>query len=145
MGSYESLPPGLSFTTPSMRIEPGDAASLIRIGGYTHPLFTDPTYAAGTPFARSPLPGEAVLLAMGGLVEQSGRFDETVVALLGFDQVRFLAAAFPGDTLHAVVEVTGREMRPSGRRGEVSMVWRCRNERGETLCEATARMLFRVD
>lgn len=144
MGSFEELSPGVTFTTPGIDISGDDASALIRIGGYTHPLFTDPAYAAASPFGRSPLPGEAVLHVMGGAVEQSGRFDDTVVALIGLDGVRFLAPAFGGDTLHVVVEVTGRQVRPNGKRGEVVMVWRCRNERGETLVEATATMLFRL-
>ncbi|HVL89315.1 MAG TPA: MaoC/PaaZ C-terminal domain-containing protein [Actinomycetota bacterium] len=144
ISSFEAFAPGTSFTTPSLHIDESDAAELIRIGGYVHPLFTDPTYAADSVFGRSPLPGEAVLHAMGGLAERSGRFDESVVALLGFDAVRFHAPAFPGDTLHMSVEVIRREARPNGKRGEVVMAWRCRNERGELLCDATARMLFRL-
>lgn len=144
MGSFQDLSPGVTFTTPGIHIDDDDASALIRIGGYTHPLFTDPAYAAASPFGRSPLPGEAVLHLMGGAVEQSGRFDETVVALTGFDGVRFWAPAFGGDTLYVVVEVTGRQVRPSGKRGEVTMSWRCRNERGEMLVEANVTMLFRV-
>ena len=144
MSSFDALTPGETFTTPALRIDADDAAALIRIGGYTHPLFTDPAYAAASTFGRSPLPGEAVLHAMGGMVEQSGRFDDTVVALLGFDMVQFTAAAFPGDLLHVLVEVLGKDIRPGGRRGEVTMAWRCRNERSEPLVDATARMLFRV-
>lgn len=144
MSSFEALAPGESFTTPSIHISPDDAAELTRIGGYVHPLFTDPSYAAESVFGRTPLPGEAVLHVMGGLAEQSGRFDESVVALLGFDAVRFHAPAFPGDSLHMSVEVIRREARPNGKRGEVVMAWRCRNERGELLCDAIARMLFRL-
>lgn len=142
--SFESLTPGSSFTSPSQMITEDDAATLIRIGGYTHPLFTDPTYAAESIFGRSPLPGEAILHLMGGLAEQSGRFDDTVVALLGFDAVQFASPAFAGDSIHVLIEVLSREPRPNGKRGEVVMAWRCRNERGELVCDATARMLFRL-
>lgn len=141
MGTYDESSVGDTFESPLMRVEDETARALIRLGGYTHPLFTDPAYAAASPFGRAPLPGEAVLLLMGGLAEQSGRFDETVVALLGFTDVRFRAPVFPDDEIRVAVEVLGKEQRDG--RGVLTMAWRCL--RGpETLVESTARMLFRT-
>ena len=145
MGTYDDLAVGETFTTPSRALTNGDLQSLVSIGGYTHPLFTDATFAAASPFGRRPAPGQALLLIMGGLVEQSGRFDRTTIGLVGFESVRFLAAAFAGDTLRTTVEVLAKEPSSSGRRGVLVMRWRCENGNDETLVEATARMLFRLD
>jgi acyl dehydratase len=145
MGTFDVLSPGDRFSTPSRAIEPSDASALVSIGGYTHPLFTDPAFAKESPFGRPPLPGEAVLLLMGGLAERSGRFDETTVALTGFDEVRFVAPAFAGDELRVEVEVLSKERSGSGRRGTLVMAWRCANQRRETVVEAIARMLFRTE
>jgi acyl dehydratase len=141
VGTYDELSVGDVFTTPRRRIDASEASELIRIGGYTHQLFTDPAFAASSTFGRSPLPGQAVLLLMGGLVEQSGRFDDTVIALLGFEDVRFMAPAFPGDELHVEVEVVAKE--PRSDRGVLTMSWTCRTDR-DTVVQATARMLFRT-
>lgn len=138
------LTPGERFTTPARRIGDDDLRRLVEAGGYTHPLFTDPAYAAASTFGRTPLPGPALVLLMGGLVEQSGLIDETVIALVGFDTVRFRAPAFPGDEICVDVEVTSTEPRSDGRRSLVSMRWLCRNERGEALADAAATMLFRT-
>jgi acyl dehydratase len=143
VSSYEDLSVGDSFETPSRAIDDETVRSLVAAGGYTHPLFTDAAYAAASPFGRTPLPGQAVLLIMGGLVEQSGRFDDTVIALTGLDDVRFLTPAFAGDTLHVSVGVAAKEPSGSGARGTLIMGWRCLNERDEPVVEATARMLFR--
>lgn len=118
--------------------------TLIETGGYTHPLFTDARFAEASGFGRTPLPGEAILLLMGGLAELSGRFDETVIALTGFDSVRFLSPAFAGDTLRVEIEVLAKEPSRSGERGSLVMAWRCLNDRDEVSAEATARMLFRI-
>ena len=144
MGTYDELSVGDRFSTPSVTIDDAMVKELIATGGYTHPLFTDPSYAAATTFGKTPLPGQAILLLLGGLVEQSGRFDETVVALIGIDSVEFLAPAFAGDTLTGEVEVLGKEPSASGKRGTVVMAWRCRNGHGQQLLESTTRMLFNI-
>jgi acyl dehydratase len=142
VSTYDDLAVGDSFETPTRTVDDETVRSLITTGGYTHPLFTDPAFAAASPFGRTPLPGQALLLIMGGLVEQSGRFDETVIALTGFDDVRFVAPAVAGDTLRVFVEVKAKE--PSRSRATLVMRWRCLHERDETVAEATARMLFRL-
>lgn len=139
MGTYDDLSVGDSFTTPSVSVTPAVAQSLIDTAGYTHPLFTDPAFAAASPFGKRPLPGQAVLLLMGGLVEQSGRFDDTVIALLGFDGVAFRAPAFEGDHLTVTVTVTAKEDR-----GVLVMNWNAHNATGDLLVESVARMKFRV-
>jgi acyl dehydratase len=141
MGTFDISNVGDRFTTPSLRLDADLMRVLIERGGYVHPLFVDPEYAAASELGRTPLPGPAVLLLIGGLAEQSGRFDGTVIALVGFDEVRFLAPAFEGDLVHADVEVLEREDR-SGRRGLLTMRWRMLRDDGAVLCDARARMLF---
>ncbi|MGH2828872.1 MAG: MaoC family dehydratase [Actinomycetota bacterium] len=144
-GTFDALQVGQTFVTPAHVVTDEDHASLVARGGYTHPLFTDASFAATTPLGRSPLPGQAVLLLMGGLVEQSGRFDDTVIALVGFEEVLFRRPVFPGDTIRVEVSVDSKEPRDDGRRGLLGMTWRCVNDRDEAAVEASAHMLFRRD
>ena len=142
MGTFDDLGVGDTFVTPERALTQADAEALIRIGGYTHPLFTDPAFAAASRFGKVPLPGQAVLLVMGGLVEQTDRFDETVIALVGFEQVRVRAPAFAGDPLSVRVSIADKQQ--GAGRGLLIMVWNCM--RGdEVLVEARARMIFRID
>lgn len=145
MGTYDDLSVGDRFHTPARTLDEETVRTMIQTGGFTHPLFTDAAFAAASGFGRTPLPGQAVLLVMGGLVEQSGRFDDTVVALTGFDKVRFIRPAFVGDTLMTEVEVLAKEPTPSGERGVMVMVWHCVKAGGERVAEATARMLFNTE
>jgi len=139
MGTYDDLAVGERFLTPSRVLDPDAVEAIIHYGGFTHPLFTDPGYAAASAFGKRPLPGQGIVLVTGGLAEQSGRFDDTVVALVGLDEVRFRAPAFAGDEVHAEIEVLAKE--PKEGRGVLVMAWRC--FRGEQLlAEMTARMLF---
>jgi acyl dehydratase len=144
MGTYDELSVGDRFDTPSVDVDEAMVKELIAAGGYTHPLFTDPAFATASKFGKTPLPGQAILLLLGGLVEQTGRFDGTVIALLGLDAVRFLGPAFAGDTLRGEVEVLAKEPSSNGTKGVLVMAWRCSNGEGKPVVESTARMLFRA-
>lgn len=124
--------PSDTFQTPSVEITKQLATELVRLGGYTHPLFADPDF----------IPGQAVLLLLGGLVEQTDRFDETVVAMLGMDDVKFTAPARVGDTIQATVEVLEENRRETTR--TLVMAWTAINQDNVKVAESTVTMLFRI-
>lgn len=144
VSTYNDLSVSDTFASAPRVLDEATCAELVRLGGYTHPLFTDPAFAATTPIGRPPVPGEALLLVMGGLMEQTERFDDTTIALVGFDAVRFAAPAFAGDEVRVDAEVLAKEPSPSGSRGTLVMAWRCYNGMGDLLVDSTARMLFRT-
>ncbi len=126
--------------SPDRTLDPSFGAAMIESGGYVHPLFTDPEFLAGSPFTTRPLPGQAVLLLMGGLAEQSGAYDERTLALLGFESVTFARAACDGDTVFVEVEPLG----PAPDSDRITRwAWRCLRKDGTLLVEATARFLMR--
>lgn len=131
------LADGERFTTPSVEVTEAMRAALVALGGYTHPLFTSPDTVALA--GGSPLPGQAVLLLMGGLVEQSERLPDAV-ALLGLSEVRFRRPAVPGTVLTVRVEVVGHSPTKGGRRVR-EMRWQAEDVDGTVLVEATAQML----
>jgi acyl dehydratase len=143
MGTFAELSVGDRFASEPRALDAETARAIVEAGGYTHPLFVDPEFAARSAFGRAPIPGQGVLLVMGGLAESTERFDGTTIGLVGLDDVRFLKPAFAGDAVRLDVEVVAKE--PSARTGVLAMRWRCLNDGGEVLVEATARMLFRLD
>jgi acyl dehydratase len=146
VGAYADLEVGQRVVSPPRQISDAQARVLIETMGYTHPLFADPDYArAHTPFPTTPLPGAVTLALMGGLAEQTDVFDDTVVALVGMDAVRFPSAAFPDDLLHLEMEVVAKEPSASGRRGVVTFAWRCVKQDGTVVAEANASLLFRLE
>jgi acyl dehydratase len=126
--------------SPARLLDPADAGALIGLGGYTHPLFTDPAHLASSPFATRPWPGQALLLVMGGLAEQTGLYDGWAIALLGFDSVRFAAPACDGDTV--TVEVEELDVTPGGRYDTGRFAWRARRADGTLLADVVARFLL---
>lgn len=132
------LRPGDHFRTPSLMVDEDMRRDVVRLGGYTHPLFTAPDQVRLP--SGSPLPGQAVLMLMGGLVEQTKRVDDAV-ALIGMTDVRFLAPAVPGTQLHVEVSVIAHTPRTGGRAVR-EMRWAAQDADGTTLVEATVCMLI---
>lgn len=144
MRAFERLTVGDRFTTPDRTISE-DAATIIRLAGYTHPIFTDPAHVArSTTFAGRPIPGELTLLFLGGLAEQTGVFDETTLALVSLDAVEFKTPALLGDTIRLEMEVSEKQRSASGRRGFVTFAWTCRDQRAEIVLTARAVFAFRT-
>lgn len=122
--------------TPSVEVTEELVATLIERGGFTHPLFQPGSGSR----AEVPLPGQAVLLLAGGLVEQSGALD-AAVAMLEMRSVRFLDMVRPGATLH--VRLTPGPARAASRDRVVQELgWEIRTGAGTTVAEATVVMLM---
>ncbi len=125
-----------TLITPSVVVTADLATDLVTGGGYTHPLFhpDDPT--------QRPLPGQAVLLLMGGLVEQSGVLDHAV-ALLEIRNVRFAAMVRPGTRLHVEVSLGVPEPTRTAGKARQQVDWTARDDDGTTVATAEVVMLVR--
>lgn len=121
--------------TPAVEVTAELVADLVRLGGYTHPLFTG---ATGGPV---PLPGQAVVLLMGGLVEQSGLLDHAV-ALVELRRVRFAKMVHAGGSLRVAIEEKESTSTSSGK-SLTAYGWTAVDDLGATVAEAEALMLMR--
>ncbi len=144
--SFDRLTPGVVITSPPAVLTDRHAGAVREVGGYTHPLFTDPEFVEHqSPFPSQPVPGAFTLFLLGGLAEQSGVFDETVVAMIGIDEVRFPHPALVGDVI--TLEMTSRSRRvvADGRRGIVELGWRALNQKEAEVLTCRVSMMFRLD
>ena len=108
MTAWHELDEGTEIESPPLPVTEELVEALVRLGGYVHPLFTDPEYVrTSSPLPARPLPGAAVLYLMGGLAEQCEVLDGSVLALLGFDDVRFRSPAVAGDVLRLRLRIGG--------------------------------------
>lgn len=139
---FDDFRVGQVFRTPGKTMTEGAIAMMVGLGGFTIPLFNDEEYARQTPFGSRIAPGRLTLFVMGGLEEQIGIYDETVIALLGLDKVRFKAPLKAGDTIHVEFEVIDLKETSKPDRGIMVHKSKCLNQRGEVLieCEATHLM-----
>ena len=142
-GTFERAAVGDRWTSPELTLD-DRCREVTAWAGYGFPLFSDEGFARRAGFSAIPVPGELVLLLMGGLAEQTAAFDETTLALTGLDEVRFRTPCHAGNTIRLQMEVVARELSCSGRRGFLTFAWTCLNQRGETVVQARATLAFRT-
>jgi acyl dehydratase len=121
--------------SPALAVTDELVATLVHLGGYTHPLFHPPPGVAGPP-----LPGQGVLLLMGGLVEQSRALDGAV-ALLELRRARFHAQVRAGVTLRVRIEPLGARTTSSGKVVQ-DFQWTAVDADGRRVVEVEAVMLM---
>ena len=108
------------------------------VSALTHnpqPLHLDAEYASATEFGRIVVNSTFTFALMVGVSVQDTTFG-TLVANLGYDQVRTPAPVFVGDTLRCRTQV--QALRPSGSRpnaGIVTFAHTMLNQRDEVVCE----------
>ena len=119
-------------------------SSLVQIGNYTHPLFSDLTVAKNSNMNSLPLPGQALLLLAGGAVENSGELDNAI-ALLELVETSFSRPAFAGDSITVEISKLDRKVTSDGEKSVDTFSWTILNQNGDLLAKTTVKMLMRVD
>ncbi|MDP2719228.1 MAG: MaoC/PaaZ C-terminal domain-containing protein [Dehalococcoidia bacterium] len=131
---YEEFQIGDKFITPGKTITESMITLSLGIGGFIIPFFQDVEYAKKTIFKGIVAPAHLTLLILGGLVEQTGIFHETVVALTDI-KGRFTAPVREGDTIKAEVELTAKNDTSSAKIGLVTLNHIVKNQRDEVVAE----------
>lgn len=125
--------------SPELVVTEDLVTTLIERAGYTHPLF-NPSEQARAEQGGPPLPGQGVLLLMGGLVEQSGLLDHAI-ALVELRRVRFHQLLKAGSTLKVRIEPTDARTTSSGKVVQ-DFRWTGVDAAGRTIAEVEAVMLM---
>jgi 2-methylfumaryl-CoA hydratase len=129
---FEDFRPGELLRHPTPRtLHGGDLALYIGLTGDCRPLSSSTDFAHALGFAREVVHD---LLAFHVVFGKSvGQVSANAVANLGYADVRFLGAVYPGDTLHATSEVIGVREASSKRAGIVYVTTRGFKQREEVL------------
>jgi acyl dehydratase len=117
---YEDFEVALRYPTRTRRITDADHEAFCRLVGYEVPLFLDDAYARGRGLPGRICPSHLIMsfsTAMTGDL-----FADSIIALLGIENARFLGMVRPGDTLRTEVEVL--EKRDSSRPDRGVVVFR---------------------
>lgn len=117
---YEDFEVAVRYPTRTRRITDADHEAFCRLVGYEVPLFLDDAYARGRGLPGRICPSHLIMsfsTAMTGDL-----FADSIIALLGIENARFLGMVRPGDTLRTEVEVL--EKRDSSRPDRGVVVFR---------------------
>lgn len=139
---FDEFEIGQRFETPRRTITEADIVAFSGLTGDYNPVHTDEVFAAGTEFGTRIAHGPMGIGIAFGLASRLDLIDGTVIALLGVTW-DFQAAVRPGDTIHAVIEVTEkREVRREDR-GLLALAFTLLNQRREVTQRGSARLLMR--
>ncbi len=111
--------------------------------GDYNPLHTDEEYCKQTQFGTRVAHGVLTYLFASGLLFQLHLYDDTLIAFLGFDKLRFTKPVKIGDTIHAKIRVTAKRETSRPDRGIVQRELLVYNQRDELVLEADQSFLIK--
>jgi len=141
---YEDVVVGDVVLTDSHTFTKDDILNFANVTRDRHPLHTDEEYCRKTQFGAPIVHGLFGLSMIEGLKSELLLYQNTSVASLGWDKVRFKKPILAGDTVYVRVEFISKRESRNGPHGIIVERTDMINQRGETVIEAEhASLLFR--
>jgi acyl dehydratase len=141
---YNDLEVGQVFSTPARTVTETDLVSFAMLTGDWNQIHTDKEFAKGTMYGRPVVHGLFGLVMMTGLLERSGLFSGSAMAMLDVRDWTFKAPIFVGDTLHATIEIVSKRLTSKGDRGIVDRRFSLVNQRGEVAQVGNLGLMIRL-
>ncbi|MCK1736783.1 MaoC family dehydratase [Bradyrhizobium sp. 138] len=133
---YEDIALGTEFETAVHTVTESDIAAFADITRDHHPLHLDDAYARSRGFPAVIGHGLFGLSLMEGLKSELKLYEETSVASLGWDEVKFRAPIVAGDTLRVRFRFVEKRPTKDPRRGIVIETLDLLNQRDEMVTAA---------
>ena len=136
---YDELNVGDVFAgTRGRTVTETDIALFSAVSGDWNPIHNDAAFAAAGPFGTRIAHGLLVISMMTGMAPISG---QAVVALYGFDRVRFINPVALGDTITYTSKIAA--LQPKGdSRGLADVEFEVCNQRNEVCAAGTIKILL---
>ncbi len=132
---YEDLAEGQIFTSPARTVTETDLVSFAMLSGDWNAIHTDEEFAKSTYYGKRVVHGLFGLSMMTGLLDRTGLFGGSAIAMLGIKDWQFKAPVFVGDTLHFEMEIVSKHLTSKGDRSIVDRRFSLINQRGEVVQE----------
>jgi acyl dehydratase len=133
---FEDVVIGDAFASASHVVSVEDIARFCELTRDHQPLHTDAAYAQSRGFAGVIAHGLYGVALMEGLKTAMRLYENSSIASLGWDQVRFLRSVVAGDAVHVAFSFVDK--RPSSRpgRGVVTEALQLINQHGDIVIDA---------
>ncbi|MDT5096727.1 MAG: hypothetical protein QOC76_464 [Mycobacterium sp.] len=141
---YDDLAVGRVFKLPARTVTESDLVGFAMLSGDWNPIHTDREFATDTIYGQPVVYGLLSLIMMTGLMDRSGIFSGSAIAMLDITEWRFEKPVFVGDTLSATVEIVSKRLTSSGDRGVVDRLFRITNQRGEVVQVGHIGLMIRL-
>jgi acyl dehydratase len=140
---WEEWEIGAEFESPARTVTEADIVQFAGLSGDYNPLHVNEEYCKTTMFGGRIAHGPLVYAIAAGLLFQLHLYDDTLIAFLGFEDLRFTKPVKPGDTIHARVKVLEKNETSKPDRGVMKRELRVINQRGEVVQEGRQAFLLK--
>jgi len=140
---WEEWEIGAEFESPARTVTEADIVQFAGLSGDYNPLHIDEEYCKTTIFGGRIAHGPLVYAIAAGLLFQLHLYDDTLIAFLGFEDLRFTKPVKPGDTIHARVKVLEKQETSKVDRGVMKRQLQVINQRGEVVQEGRQAFLLK--
>ncbi|PPR64502.1 MAG: Bifunctional protein PaaZ [Alphaproteobacteria bacterium MarineAlpha3_Bin7] len=140
---WEEWDIGAEFQTASRTITEADIVNFAGISGDYNPLHIDEEFCKQTQFGTRIAHGPLVYSIAAGLLFQLHLYDDTLIAFLGFDSLKFTLPVKIGDTVRVRVEVLEKRETSKPDRGVMKRLLHVLNQRDEVVQEGVQAFLLK--
>ena len=133
---YEDIEIGMQFESAVHAVTTADISAFSDVTRDHHPLHIDAAYAKSRGFSAVIAHGLYGLSLMEGLKSELKLYEETSVASLGWDEVRFKAPVVAGDRLRVQFRFVEKRLTKNPARGIVIEALDLVNQRDEVVTAA---------
>jgi acyl dehydratase len=140
---WEEWEVGAEFRSAGRTVTEADLVIFSGLSGDYNPLHTDEEFCKNTEFGTRIAHGPLVYAIAAGLLFQLHLYDDTLIAFLGFENLRFTKPVKPGDTIHAKIKVLERRETSRPDRGVMKRELQVINQRGEVVQEGIQAFLLK--
>ena len=140
----EDLHAGDVFASAARTITESDVVAFAGLSGDFNPIHTDVEFAKDTPYGQRVVYGLLGLAMLTGLLDRTGLFSGSAIAMLGIRDWTFTAPMFIGDTVRFRLTITDVRRTSSGDRGVVKRHFELLNQRDEVVQQGHIDLLVRA-
>ena len=140
---WEDWEIGKEYVSASRTITEADIVHFAGISGDYNPLHIDEEYCKKTIFGTRIAHGPLVYSIAAGLLFQLHLYDDTLIAFLGFDSLKFTKHVIAGDTITAKISVLEKRETSKPDRGVMKRSLRVYNQNNEMVQDAVQAFLLK--
>ena len=130
---FEEFELGQRITSPARTITEADVVAFAGLSGDFNSIHTDAEYVKDTAFGQRVAHGLLIVSIVSGLAVRTGIIEGTVLAFREIKNWKFSQPVFIGDTIHVILEVTGKKAMPRLGGGSIHLSLDVRNQDDKTV------------
>jgi len=140
---WEQWEIGAEYESPGRTVTEADIVAFAGLSGDYNPLHVDEEHCKQTIFGTRIAHGPLVYAIAAGLLFHLHLYDDTLIAFLGFEDLRFTKPVKAGDTIRARIKVLEKRETSHPERGVMKRRLQVLNQRGEIVQEGTQAFLLK--